>query len=145
MASLIKWPSPFLINLPSLDNLAIGASLQSKAPSRQSVRVPCEAFPDKARLCPSSAPTTLTLAMKSQKPCSERWPQTAPSAQPRCASNAASERTTACCQPLRFPDGSSPTSLRRRSRSPSNAASARDCPAPTVAAAPSSAKRICKS
>ena len=29
----------------------------------------------------------------------------------RCASNAASEQTTACRQPLRFPDGSSPTSL----------------------------------
>ena len=74
----------------------MGASLQPKAPSRQSVRVPCKAFPYKARLCPSTAPTTksltpwpalwpLTLAMKSQKPCSERWPLTAPSAQPRAA------------------------------------------------------------
>ena len=93
--------------MPSLDKLAIAAGFQSKAFLVQlgqvcSGRFPCKAFPDQARLCPSAPATNSlkpwpalwppTLAMKSQKPCSERWPVDAAA---RCASNAASEQTMA--------------------------------------------------
>ena len=95
-----------------------------------------------------------TLATKSQKPRPELTRR-------RLALrfHAASERTTACCQPLcsqqtavsSLPNCCSPSKQRRKLRRVDQVtASARDCRraklwAPTVAAAPSSGERICNS
>ena len=86
---------------------------------------PCKVFlirqgtPATKLLKPWPALWPPTLTMKSQKPRPERWPLVAAA----CASNAASERTTACCQPLCNAASKRPTACRRplarlQSRSP---------------------------
>ena len=121
------------LNSLQLQRLAPASSLRLNSFQRRSPRrvdqVTCFGLEpsqlDKARLYPSApAMNSLkpwpalwppTLAMKSQKPCSERWPLDAAA---RCASNAASEQTTAVARLCASPTARRRPLARLRSRPP---------------------------
>ena len=102
-------------------------------------RFPCKASFHRARLCPSAPATNSlkpwpalwppTLAMKSQKPCSERWPLTAPLTQPRAAlpTQPANRRRLFLCSYEGAARGESTKQRGQRATAPEQGSSRRSC------------------